>query len=676
MNRTFEILGFTEIIEMLAERAVSQQAKENLRLLRPSLSETELRRNLRETTQARRMLDLVGQPPSPVMERVEECRDRAVRGELLLPEEIEAVGAFLTAVSRMNAYLKRGQRDEIGLAFYAENLIPLEDLREEIARTVRSGEVDDRASAQLFDIRRELGLLEEKIKERAEALLRSGKNWMAEQFVVRRNGRICLPVKKEFKGKVEGSVVDKSATGATLFVEPAALAKLREQIDLLRIEEDCEVRRILYTLLDGIAQQEQVFKENLGMLVKLDVIFARGKLSADMQAVEPEINTEGRIALTAARHPMLARETCVPLNFALGGDKRGIVITGPNTGGKTVAIKTVGLMALMAASGLHVPCEQADICMANQVLCDIGDGQNINDNLSTFSAHIKNVLDILRRVTRDSIVILDELGAGTDPAEGMGIAIAILEQLRKSGCLFLATTHYPEVKTYAGQHGEILNARMAFDRENLKPLYRLEIGKAGESCALYIAKRLGMPDDMLTMAAERAYGAVTEELCRELHLGENGKNEFRREPAPALQRMQKRRIGTRSAAVAGAGGMACEGGAGGGAIREGEAGDGMNAVTSPREFSRGDSVTVLPGHVIGIVVKPADEMGNVLVQIKGEKVVVNRKRLKLKVAASQLYPEDYDFSIIFDSVETRKARHQMGKHHVEGLEIQVDGDRL
>lgn len=664
MNRTFETLGYTEIIEMLEERAVSQPAKERLRLLRPFLAESELRRNLRETTQARRMLDLVGQPPSPVMERVEEYVDRAVRGELLLPEEIEAVGAFLTAVGRMRAYLERGQRDEIGLAFYAENLIPLEDLREEIARTVRSGAVDDRASAQLFDIRRELGILEEKIKERAEAMLRSGKNWMAEQFVVRRNGRICLPVKKEFKGKVDGSVVDKSSTGATLFVEPSALAKLREQTDLLRIEEDCEVRRILYTLLDNIALQEKALRENLDMLVKLDVIFARGKLSADMQAAEPEINTEGRIALTAARHPMLAPETCVPLNFALGGEKRGIVITGPNTGGKTVAIKTVGLMALMAASGLHVPCERADICMANQVLCDIGDGQNISDNLSTFSAHIRNVLDILRRVTRDSIVILDELGAGTDPAEGMGIAVAILEQLRMSGCLFLATTHYPEVKTYAGCHEEILNARMAFDRENLKPLYRLEIGKAGESCALYIAKRLGMPDDMLGMAAERAYGAVTEELRGELHLGENGNKKLKRESAPALQRLQKRRVGAGSEA----GRLA---GTTGGGSREDGTGSEIDG-GAPHGFSRGDSVTVLPGQAIGIVVKPADELGNVLVQVKGEKILVNRKRLKLKVAASQLYPEDYDFSIIFDSVETRKARHMMGKRHVEGLEIRLD----
>ena len=640
MNTTFDTLGFTEIKDMLAQRAISPQAREILLALRPFYSESELRRNMRETTQARQMLDLVGQPPSPVMERTEQCLEKAVRGEMLLPEEVEGIGMFLTAVNRMRSYLERGKTSGIALAYYTENLHPLEELREEIGRTVRGGQVDSFATPCLSRLRRELEALEEKIKEKAEGLLRVKKSYMAESFVVQRNGRICLPVKKEYKSRVEGSVIDRSSSGATLFIEPAALSRLREELEVLRIEEDCEVRRILYQLTDEIAGYEEVMRDNLRMLVKLDVIFTRGKLSSDLGAVEPEINTEGRIELAGARHPMIPADTNVPLDFRLGGEARGIVITGPNTGGKTVAIKTVGLFALMAGSGLHVPCERADICMANQVLCDIGDGQNIADNLSTFSAHIQKVLDILKRVTRESIVILDELGSGTDPAEGMGIAVAILEQLRESGCLFLATTHYPEVKTYAAGHEEILNARMAFDRENLKPLYRLEIGKAGESCALYIAKRLGMPDDMLEMAAQRAYGGISRELKTELRLEEGQKVRLPKLPSPTLEKMQNRK-----------------------ALQ--------NRYSS---FNRGDSVTVYPEQVIGIVVKPEDDMGNVLVQVKKEKRLINHRRLKLKVAASQLYPEDYDFSIIFDSVENRKARHQMGKHHVEGLVVNAGAD--
>ena len=273
--------------------------------------------------------------------------------------------------------------------------------------------------------------------------------------------------------------------------------------------------------------------------------------------------------------------------------------------------------------------------MNNQTLCDIGDGQNIADNLSTFSSHISNVLRILRKATKESLVIMDELGSGTDPTEGMGIAIAILEQLRLIGCLFLVTTHYPEVKAYAARHEEIVNARMEFDRENLKPLYRMEIGKSGDSCALYIAKRLGMPGNMLFTAAKEAYGEVKEGLREELELEEGVWLE--KESAPSIRRIRK--TGTQPSAAI---------------------------------FTRGDSVTVLPDGVIGIVVTPEDERGNVLVQVKGEKMTVNQKRLKLKVAASELYPEDYDFSIIFDTVENRKARHKMERGYQGDLMVPAD----
>lgn len=334
---------------------------------------------------------------------------------------------------------------------------------------------------------------------------------------------------------------------------------------------------------------------------------------------------------------MLKKEECVPLDFEIGKGSRGVIITGPNTGGKTVSIKTVGLLSLMAGSGLHVPCEEADICMNCQVLCDIGDGQNMEDNLSTFSAHITRILEILKRVNGESLIILDELGSGTDPAEGMGIAIAILEQLRLSGCLFLVTTHYPEVKLYAEKHEEIVNARMAFDRENLKPLYRLEIGETGESCALYIAKRLGMPDDMIEAAAKAAYGSEGEGAAEQGLLGRSGQSRLEKVRVAGIRKMEVKK----------------------------------DMVPQISHFTRGDSVTVLPDGKIGIVVKEEDQKGNVLVQIQKEKILYNYKRLKLKVKASELYPEDYDFSIIFDTVENRKARHKMGKGHQEGLEVTV-----
>lgn len=647
-QKAYETLDFTTIKKQCSEFAATEVAKQEIEQLVPILNEDELKKQLRDTTQARQMLDSVGMPPIPTMEQIEEYVERSVRGELLSAEQFEQVKSFLTSVRRLKEYLIRGQQSGIGIAFYSENLNPLTEVEEELARSIRGGRVDDFASPTLRDVRKELILKEEKIKMKAEAIMKANKSFMAENFVVRRNGRVCIPIKKDYKGKIPGSVVDKSSTGATLFLEPAAIGELREEYDLLKIEEECEERRILYVLLELIAGNEAVFRENIRMIGRLDYMFAKGKLSAAMKAVEPKINTNRIISICQGRHPLIPQEASVPLEFELGKEYRGIIVTGPNTGGKTVSMKTVGLFCLMAQSGLHVPCASADLCMNSQVLCDIGDGQNISDNLSTFSSHIRNVIDILETVNDESLILLDELGSGTDPAEGMGIAIAVLEELRKSGALFFTTTHYPEVKTYAATQEGVVNASMAFDRENLKPLYRLDIGVSGESCALYIAKRLGLPERVLHAAKEVIEDQTTQKSGETKNL-----------KIPGEQHRQDNRAAS---------------------SREKHQGPHIQKKKQPQQaqllrekkFSRGDSVMVYPERVIGIVVKPEDNQGNVLVQIKKEKKQINQKRLKLRVAATELYPEDYDFSIVFDSVAVRKARHQMGRHFVEGLEIETE----
>ncbi|MDC7288459.1 DNA mismatch repair protein MutS [Blautia schinkii] len=636
-NKSLETIGYYNILEKLKECASTEKAKINITQMQPLLSETHLRKQLRDTTEARAMLELSGTPPIPAMEHVEEYVHKAVTGDMLLPEQLEELGMFLSAVRRLKSYLLRGEEGQISLAFYNRNLIFPGELQEEIERCIRKGRVDDYASSYLKDIRKQLQLLEEKLSERAERALRTNKQYLNDSFVVTRNGRFCIPVKKECRSMVPGSVVEQSSTGATLFIEPEAVVNLREELEIYKIEEDAEERKILYTLTNMTAEKEAELLENIRVIEKLDFMFAKGKLSLDMDGIEPKINLEQYMEIKKARHPMLEKESCVPLDFQIGRGTRGVIITGPNTGGKTVAIKTVALMSAMACSGLHVPCKKADICMQNQILCDIGDGQNISDNLSTFSAHIKNVLHILRRVTPDSLVIMDELGSGTDPQEGMGIAVSILEELRRSQALFLVTTHYPEVKEYADRYEDVVNARMEFDRDSLKPLYRLRVGEAGESCALYIAKQLGFPDKMLISAAKEAYGEKSEALIHAMKLKENSRK-LERTHAPRIER----------AAVI------------------------KSNMDIMQKFSRGDSVTILPDGKIGIVAKPADKNGNVLVQFRNEKLLFSHKRLKLKVAASELYPEDYDFSIIFDTVEVRKARHEMGRHHVEGLEIEVD----
>lgn len=489
------------------------------------------------------------------------------------------------------------------------------------------GRVDDHASRELSQIRNQIAVCEEQMKQKAERVMRSHKECMADSFCTLRNGRVCVPVKKECKLKISGSVIDKSATGNTLFIEPSSVAKYYEELQSLKIGEENEVYRILYTLSAMVAASMDVMDENITMIEKLDFIFSKGKLSIDMDAVEPSINTERKIVLKDARHPLMDKKTNIPLQFEIGKDIRGIIITGPNTGGKTVAIKTVMLNCMMAQCGLHIACKEADICMNSSYLCDIGDGQNIAENLSTFSSHIKNVLEVLSEISRDSLVIMDELGSGTDPTEGMGIAIAILEELRKSGAIFLVTTHYPEVKEYADRAQDIINARMTFDKETLQPTYQMVLGEAGESCAFYIADRIGMPNEMLRVAIKAAYGEDAVSTY-----------DFQKEDT----RLQKRNVNKIS-----------------------QRKNTKRNIELRNKYKLGDSVMVYPDKKIGIVCEPVNEKGVLRVQLPGRKIWINHKRVKLHVAATELYPADYDFSILFESVENRKIRHDMERKYTE-----------
>ncbi len=523
-------------------------------------------------------------------------------------------------IDRLGTYLSRGKQFQNALGFYDETLNAQNELREEIARQIRGERVDDRASHALFEIRMKIVQTEDEMKQKAESVIRSNRDCMADNFHTTRNGRICVPVKKEYRYKIAGSLVDKSSTGNTIFIEPDGVIKLGEQLQSLRIEEEDEVYRILYTLTAMVSDCADVLIENMRLIEKLDYSFSKGKLSIELGATEPAINLDRRIVLDEARHPLMDPMINVPLSFELGIENRGVVITGPNTGGKTVAIKTVMLNSVMAQCGLHVCCKSADICMNSGYFSDIGDGQDINDNLSTFSSHIKNVLHIFEEMDKDSFVIMDELGSGTDPQEGMGIAIAILEKLRESGANFLVTTHYPEVKEYASKKDGIVNARMTFDRQTLQPTYKMIIGEAGESCAFYIADRLGMPADMLNIAVKAAYGekAVDSYFFR---------NEELKKPLLGKKILRTKKN--------------------------------HKDISINTRYSVGDSVIVYPDKKIGIVCEPANDKGVLRVQIAGRKIWINHKRVKLHVKAEELYPEDYDMSIVLDSIENRKKRHDM-----------------
>lgn len=653
------MLEFDRIIGRLEEMAYTEKAKEMIRELAPDLSEAEVKAQLKNTTEARTMLENCGMPPITALEGITELLEMAGKGICLTAEQLEKIASTLTAVKRLKDYLCRGKVYDISLPYYEENLDSLEEIREELYEKIRNGRVDDYASGLLKSLREGIERTEAKMREKADSILRSGKECMSDSFSTVRNGHICVPVKKEYKFRISGSVIDKSATGNTLFIEPESVARLYGELQDMRIDEDNEERRILYTLTVMLSDKAEVIFRNNRTIEKLDFIFAKGKLSVDCGGTEPEINVERRIRLVKGRHPLMDKSINIPLDFEMGKGTNGVIITGPNTGGKTVAIKTVALSCLMAQCGLHTAARSAEICMNNLILCDIGDGQNLAENLSTFSAHITNVLNILRKADNESLVIMDELGSGTDPAEGMGIAIAILRELKRSGALYLVTTHYPEIKTYAEREEGVVNARMTFDKESLRPLYQLVIGEAGESCAFYIARKLGMPEHMLEEARQAAYG---DDVMR----GRAGLADSERKTA-GENRTGDAHMYERQVTDAGTGGepkTVWEKEKNAPIRRQKESSRRQNL---SKKFKRGDSVMIYPDRKIGIVCETVNEKGVLRVQMPDKKIYINHKRVKLYVAAEKLYPADYDFSIIFDTVTNRKIRRRMEKRHVEDM---------
>lgn len=620
MNTHFKVLEFDIILSRLADHAHGTKAREILLSLSPIMDEVLCRRAVLDTSGAKQLLEHCGTPPIAVMEGIQECLHLAEAGAMLQPDQLYQIARFTVACSRMADYLRKGESCEDRISFYGRAFADLSELKQAIESSVDEERVFDDASPLLRKLRREMEQLEGKMRDRLHQLAQSRKKWLADTFVSKRNGHYVLPVLKQYQNQFAGTVIDSSRSGGTVFMEPASVADMQQQWNAAAVGEEQEVRRILYTLSDLTAQHASALTANAKLMDDLDVLFAKASFSAELHAREVLMSRSRHMILRGARHPLLNAETCVPLDIELTEQYQGMVITGPNTGGKTVALKTVGLLTLMAQSGLHIPCGEGSILpMRDRIFCDIGDSQSLSQNLSTFSGHMTNVIQIMQEISQDSLVLLDELGSGTDPAEGTGIAIAVLEALRTSECTFLATTHYDQVKAYVLQKDDLMSARIAFDAVNLRPLYRLEMGKAGKSCALEIVRRLGMPPSVLNYAS---------------HIVQEGLSGC----ASSSPKLAKRpsRLAARSAS---------------------------SSETKITAWHMGDSVEVMPDKEKGIVYQSADEMGNVIVQIKGEKRSVRHNRLRLLVPASELYPEDYDFSIIFDTVENRKARHILSKRY-------------
>ena len=509
-DKSIRTLELPRVLALLSDQAVSAEARERALRVRPETETEEVLRLLDQTDAARTMIGLHGSPSFSGVRPVAEALERADRGGALNNRELLIIADLLTAARRAREYFNADAAEKTAIDHLFLSLHGNRFLEEKIKRCLPDEDtVADAASSELADIRRHMRAAQAKSRQILQKIISSptyGKI-LQETIITQRDGRFVVPVKAEHKGDLPGLVHDVSAAGATLFVEPMGVVQANNEYVELEAKEQKEIERILAELSAEAAAHREDIQWDYDTLVHLDLIFARGQLSYRMNGVRPEIRRDGAIHLRKARHPLLDPKKAVPIDLELGESFDTLVITGPNTGGKTVSLKTLGLLTLMVQCGLHIPAaDRSAVSVYERVLADIGDEQSIEQSLSTFSAHMVNIVAILKEADRRSLVLFDELGAGTDPVEGAALAIAVIQQVRQAGARVAATTHYAELKTFAMTTAGVENASCEFDVETLSPTYRLLIGIPGKSNAFAISQRLGLPETVITAAKEQMNG--------------------------------------------------------------------------------------------------------------------------------------------------------------------------
>lgn len=503
--KALKTLEYNKIIDRLTEFAGSALAKEMCRDLQPSTDLYEIQALQKETSDA---LSRIYQKGAVSFRGVRDIRGSIKRleiGAIIGINELLSICSLLEVCSKVKAY-SRNDRDpdfEDSLEAMFQALQPLTPVSSEIRRCIASEEeLNDDASPALFKIRRSMRQINDKVHAQLQTMVNgSARTYLQDAVVTMRNGRYCIPVKAEHRGQIPGMIHDQSSTGSTLFVEPMAVIKLNNDLRELELKEEKEIEMILATLSARCGEETEALRDDLDLLTKLDFIFARAQLSRSMNGTQPDFNEEGRILIKKGRHPLLDKKKVVPIDIQLGKDFELLIITGPNTGGKTVSLKTVGLFTLMGQAGLHIPAfDHSELSVFHEVFADIGDEQSIEQSLSTFSAHMTNTVSILKEADDRSLVLFDELGAGTDPTEGAALAIAILSNLHRRGSRVMATTHYSELKVFALSTPGVENGCCEFDVETLRPTYRLLIGVPGKSNAFAISQKLGLSQDIIEEA--------------------------------------------------------------------------------------------------------------------------------------------------------------------------------
>ena len=502
-EKSLRKLELDNVLAQLADCANSEDGKDRCRALLPLDDAEEIRLLQQQTTAACGMIVRKGAPGFHELKPVAASLERADRGGCLTPVELLRIAGVLRCIRNVKVYYSEDGEPTV-LGVYFQELSPNRYLEEKITNSILSEEeIADAASSELADIRRHMRIQSAKVKDSLQKIISSPSfsKYLRDPIITLRGDRYVVPVKSEYKSEIPGLVHDVSSTGSTFFIEPMSAVNANNALRELLIREKKEIERILAALSAEAASFREGICHSYEMLVQLDCIFARARLSHKMDGMEPEIRTNASLELVRARHPLIDRKKVVPVSLRLGSDFDTLIITGPNTGGKTVTLKTIGLLTLMAECGMHIPADDGSyVSVFPLVLADIGDEQSIEQSLSTFSAHMKNIVEIVSVCDSESLVLLDELGAGTDPAEGAALAVALIEFCRQCGAKVAATTHYAELKIYAMRTDGVINASCEFDVETLKPTYRLLIGIPGKSNAFAISRRLGLPEHIIDKA--------------------------------------------------------------------------------------------------------------------------------------------------------------------------------
>lgn len=503
-EKSLSTLEYTKILKSLSECAKNDDAKIMAEELKPSSDFREVERALAETDAAVTMSLKFGSPEILRVEPVDGAIKRLDVGGALSVAELLNVARLLKCIRNLKRYTK----EQTGaLEEYFSELVSAKPIEDEINRAIVSeDEIADAASPALANVRRKMKNTGAKIKDSLDSMVRSGhyQKFLMDNIVTMRNNRYVVPVKAEHRSEVPGIVHDMSASGSTVFIEPSSVVNANNELHELEIKEKAEIEKVLYELSNKVAEISEQVKYNYETLILIDFIFAKAKLALDMKAVCPKLNTDGKIKIVKGRHPLIEKSKIVPIDVRLGDDFDVLVVTGPNTGGKTVVLKTIGLFCIMTQAGLHIPAnEESEMPVFDDIFADIGDEQSIEQSLSTFSSHMKNIVHIVENAGPNSLVLFDELGAGTDPVEGAALATAIIESIRLIGAKIVATTHYSELKLYALSTDGIENASCEFDVETLSPTYKLLIGVPGKSNAFAISKKLGLPDSIIERSKEK-----------------------------------------------------------------------------------------------------------------------------------------------------------------------------